>query len=490
VKLSLKLLFISLAVALFFLFLFCVNGNVGFQSKNLNYWVNSPPYSADPMDYDFSIHHSIYRSVLGSLVTNYNKSEIKGVIAESWDNDQNNKVWKFKIRKNLYFSNGDEITPAIVYKSLKRAFYLQTKNGSKDFYSDLEGISKLKNMNDLYDGLSYNDDEVIFKFTSPKPQFLEQISFGLYSIVHPDNYSEKDGQWNSSLDAISSYTYRIKKIEDNSIKLELNPTFGYSIGPKKKFETIVISWSKAFDADIYRGTSLDKNPSNDYEFTGGVKSGIAFIRCHSWKDPQSVCSDLDVRRKLRNKLLLYLKEKGYDVSTSFLPKGVKGLENKEFDLESNLDNSNVSLSFRNFTNKNFEFWQDLNLFFKDKFNTVFKNDLHLKDVFNDLNTDVKKFSVDLASIVTGVLIDQPEEDIKFMIQSNSGIRIPDETGNFKKLVSKETIDVNKINNEIWDQAIIWPVTHFSNGLYYKSFIDISQLNLVQTPIDFTWVGKK
>ena len=58
-------------------------------------------------------------------------------------------------------------------------------------------------------------------------------------------------------------------------------------------------------------------------------------------------------------------------------------------------------------------------------------------------------------------------------------------------LDKENPNIQKINQELWDQAIIWPVTHTADGIHFDSRkVDISLLNVDLPPIDLMWIGSK
>lgn len=472
--------------------LYCLGCNLFNHDRTLNFWIDSPPYSADPIEYDFFNHHIVYRSVLSSLTTKYGGNEVKGVLVKSWLNEDNHKKWTFTLRNDVYFSNGERITAKIIYQSLKRIAYLLKQKESQDgFTTDLEGIEQLTSMASEFEGLKYTEDTLTFIFSSPQPKLLDELSFGLYSIVHPDNYSLKTGKWNSPFDVIASGAYEILEMDGNSITLGLNQKFPQSLGHENKFEKVNIRWGGDKEgADIFAGTSMDIINNKEFHFSGGVESGIAFMRCHSWNDKESPLYDIEYRRSLRNSLILKLKKTGFPFTTSFFPRGLEGLQSYKFPLLETKHKSREKLSFRNFTNRNFKFWDNVNSFFTSLPSIEFRNDLHLKEVFADLARNDGKYSVDIASIVTSILIEEPEDDVVFMIKSKAGIQLPDINGKLTQYAEERPIDPNKINQEIWNQAVIWPIAHFSRGLYYKPFIDLELLSISQPPIDFNWIGRK
>ena len=104
---------------------------------------------------------------------------------------------------------------------------------------------------------------------------------------------------------------------------------------------------------------------------------------------------------------------------------------------------------------------------------------------------LKYYNYDLTGGSTGILINNPYNDIEFMFNSKEGIRLPDADGSIKYELEKQNkMDLSKINELIWEQGIIWPLSHFSNGIWTKDTIDVSNLNTAIPPIEFNWIGLK
>jgi hypothetical protein len=107
----------------------------------------------------------------------------------------------------------------------------------------------------------------------------------------------------------------------------------------------------------------------------------------------------------------------------------------------------------------------------------------------DQSTEDSPF--DLIPFGTGVLVEDPEEDIRFMVISKEGIRLPDPTGNLRKIVSKKGFNPQDVNAQLWDDAIIWPICHLSLGIWTNpNKIDLSMINISLPPTDLAWIGFK
>ena len=78
-----------------------------------------------------------------------------------------------------------------------------------------------------------------------------------------------------------------------------------------------------------------------------------------------------------------------------------------------------------------------------------------------------------------------------MFLSKEGIRLPDADGKILGELKKADFDPQVINQLLWDQAIIWPLAHFSVGIWAKSgLFNFSDVNLSLPPADFQYLQWK
>jgi hypothetical protein len=76
-----------------------------------------------------------------------------------------------------------------------------------------------------------------------------------------------------------------------------------------------------------------------------------------------------------------------------------------------------------------------------------------------------------------------------MVLSKEGIQLPDTDGRLTKAAARDVLDPQEINQILWDQAVIWPVDHFSVGLWARpERVDMSMMNLVLPPTAFQFMG--
>jgi hypothetical protein len=109
---------------------------------------------------------------------------------------------------------------------------------------------------------------------------------------------------------------------------------------------------------------------------------------------------------------------------------------------------------------------------------------------HEYNQELTSYLAEVYMLATGILIEEPMQDVRFMFFSKEGIRLPDEDGSIRDELEKQIPDLQIINKLLWDQAIIWPVTHYAAGLWAKPGIDFSLINLIIPPTDFQWLGSQ
>ncbi|SHH24321.1 ABC transporter substrate-binding protein [Clostridium magnum] len=100
--------------------------NVSKKGGEVTIGVTSFADTLEPTEQSFS--WVITRYGVGENLVRFNeKGEVEPCLAESWQSSEGGKTWTFKIRKGVKFSNGDDMTPEMVKKSLERTFKLSKR---------------------------------------------------------------------------------------------------------------------------------------------------------------------------------------------------------------------------------------------------------------------------------------------------------------------------------------------------------------------------
>ncbi len=463
-------------------------------NHDLLFYHSTPAFTADPLEFDLVSNHIIYKSVFSTLTNNYSSNGIKGVIAKGWTSSNSNKTWEFEIQDNLFFNNKDSIDAESVATSFKRLIYklnsLKSKDGILEY---LVGFNDSKSPTDKVKGISVHGNILRMEFIKPMPNLANDLSFGLYSVVNKNDFDQNSGDWISGLHGISSNQYEIIKANESEMVLKLRKDFGFEYGHNKKFDKIRISFNKndINNSDMMLGTSFLKLPSEKFKYSGGLNYGILFFRSISWTAKNSSLNSLENRIAIREALYEELEKLGVKITRSFFPLGLQGVE--EASKSKFLKNKKIGqVKYRNYGNLLYKNRDNLKLAFhklNDENLRVEEVEVSSNVINKELAPNLNSYSFDILTMSTGVQLEKPHEDIRFMVRSDRGIRLPDLDGSLGEIVSKD-FQVEDVNKKIWEQALVWPITHFSKGYIHKKHVDISNITLLYPPVDFNWIGEK
>lgn len=458
------------------------------------------PYSLDPMEYDYAIHHIVQRPILATLVSQYKTGDLKGVLASDWTVSEDKRRWTFRLRENLTFEDGTPIDGPAIKSSLTRTAYLMRQKGSKSGILDhLKDFSSLKSPKENFAGITATQASVTLCFEQEPSKVLERLSFGLYAIAHSEDFDSDSGAWKDPKRAISSGPYSASSWDNDELALSARSSFPLEsiYGNDRPFTNIVFSWKKtcAFKPDIVFGEITDP-PDKTYQFRSGLLNNIIFVRLLGHASPNSPIHRRDFRRKLRQAFYESLKEQDTAFTTSFLPlsiPGTKALEVESLKSCASMKSASSRFSVCTFNSTNGFREKILRALVQAASNSLLsahKVDLPSHQIASLLDPSATRTACDAIMLRTGVSIDDPWDDLRFMVKSHEGIRLPDPTGRLQALVDNACFDPQALNQFLWDDAIVWPVAHTASGLWVLPHrVDTSILNLDLPPTDLSLIRR-
>lgn len=463
---------------------------------------SSNPYSVDPLEYDFFDHHFAFTSVLSPIVSFYEKGKMNSFYFEKFEVNSDYTEWIFKIKKNIKFENGDIINPSVIGRSFIRiAFKMKENNSNSGLFENIYEYEKISSPSSQPKGITWDENVLKLKFKKTEKELLEKISFNIYAIAHPSDYDPITGAWKNPKKAISSGSYKIVDWTENNIKLELNKNF---IINEKNFDQISISFNKNQadnkDIDFYINSSTNLSFENNLTYISGPRNFIRYLRFFDKNEWLSIKSN---RELLRNHLLdemSKINNHNLNLISSFFPLSIRNVKKFEFNkVELKPLPSNLKIKYSKYpTPKKSE--SNLgklsameviegalkNLANKYKFELIPFNDTDKLKPFGEED----KVLVDIAFRATGVLIENPFNDIRFMFNSTNGIMLPDPTSKIKNIVSNSIFDVQAVNEVLWDDSFIIPLDHYAYGYWVRNQkVNFSNLNLLLPPIDYHYIER-
>jgi len=469
------------------------------SNKQISFWISDAPFSADPLDYDAFIHHIAFSSVHSGLVTNYKIGQYTGLIAKGWEVSPDQKTWSFTLRENLSFSNGDPITTKDVADSWQRMARLMRQRGSRaGLFEKLTGFSSFEKTDKL-SGLEFDKTHITLRFSEPMPNLLDVLSFGLYAVVHSSCYDKVSGKWLNPHHTVASGPYSVKAWNETSFVLKLRGDFPAELLHPKPLEEVKMEWAadQRQTADILSGNSRENLSVKGYVYHGETESRIAYIRCQSWTHPASPLHDKAERKRLRGAFYANLESLGFKPTLSFFPLAISAV--KELSLDGLAKHAHPAAPWKSLTYRPYASEvtplselaaQALQQAATAEGFQAEAKDTPKKIVGAEFAPNLPVYHNDLVSIVTGILIDNPDADIRFMFKSQEGIRLPDPTGRAAGFIASPKIEVQKVNEVLWEDAIIWPVAHLSIGLWARKKLDFSLINTLVPPTAVHLIGWK
>ncbi|GAA5098322.1 ABC transporter substrate-binding protein [Wohlfahrtiimonas larvae] len=188
------------------------------------------PQSLDPHKMQGVPESNIARDQFeGLTIANLNGETIPGV-AESWEND-NGKVWRFTLRKDAKWSNGDPVTAHDFVYSWQR---IVDPNTASPYASYLE-YAHIENVNDIVAGKqspetlgikALDDHTLEVTLTESIPYLDKLVGHIVLAPVHRATVEKYGNQWTNPKNFVGNGAYRLKDwVVNERIVLERNPYY-------------------------------------------------------------------------------------------------------------------------------------------------------------------------------------------------------------------------------------------------------------------------
>jgi hypothetical protein len=483
------------------------------KKSTIKVLIPSNPYSTDPAEFDAYVHHICFGSAFLTLTSNSRKFGLEGRLTQQWESSQNYTTWKFSLRPNLYDSNGVIIDGQYILSSLKRFFFMQRKKGSKSFVSSIKGIENLQSIKENIEGLSLcfeNNLEVLtFSLNNPVIDLDHQLAFGIYGIASPENYHSQNGDWTTEKKLVSTGPYRVHHFSSDRVELHKRDHFTlYDIDDSPSIVIVKKDAVENYEEyDFFRIPDYESNIINLHNYNYYVHNdySIRFMRINSYFKNDSLFKHPHFRHAFIN----FLKEH-YLIKLG-IPEGFFPSLHSQRSLTTTANIENdlaplISSHLKNYPMQKIRIMKTtppksshdsalmdgiIDFFGHNKIPHEFvENDI--KILISSLDQDWQKDNVDIATISTSILNNNPYSDIDFMFNSSEGIRLPDPRKQYPTIKergksNKSILEMNQFLNE---DAIVLPLIHFQRRFFYKTHLDLSDINAASSFSDFSTIKIK
>lgn len=240
-------------------------------------------YNIDPNNINNLADKNIVAQLYDGLTyINPSHNKVSPLISTSYSHSNDYKTWIFELRDDIKFSDGSIITPEIVISSINK--------------------SKLKEYTPLFT-IKNENNKISFNFETPCFQLDEILANPEFAIIDPNS------DFTSPTSLKTTGAYKVKSIDDTSIRLERNNN--YWDNENTKIDNITFEIQK--DAELaYQMTTQDlynifgtnyyeipkyklnaiKSMSNTLSFNGNNISFIYMNPNNNFKD------DINLRKAL------------------------------------------------------------------------------------------------------------------------------------------------------------------------------------------------
>lgn len=431
-------------------------------------------FSFSVFNSDYSRNQLLMEQLVSTLVKYEGTGRYETYLAESWSTDAEMKIWQFKIKKEIFTEEGEEITAPKYKKCLERLSLEYSKNSESHVLKDLVGWDKFKKDKLNLEGIDYLDNyTLIFKFKRPPSGLLEFLSMPYFGYYSENNFVGV--KWKDNNKIISSSKYQVISSENKKVILKLRKDFKLNEGGEAEEIHVYTGDKKIIDKEqlyIFENKTQEKEMVGAYlvESTPTVLNSIVL----------SPYKDQFVDEKFRRNVLAYLQRQLSLKEQSFY----YGFDSTSLNYESS--------ELPSFYKKNLKiFVQSLNDIKEyEKINTLWRQLEKEFDLKVEIDTpetlgpdwpkialDNKKYDLRIARVDIG---GAPENwVIDMMFCSRLGISFPDPKGTICKIVDhykdKGVKDLEIYSKEVFSAVAetytLLPIKHTGFSWFFSNNID-------------------
>ena len=199
--------------------------------KSVSFNMEAEPTSLDPQLLTDMSGIFITSMTYESLVRLNDKNEIVPAGAESWTKSDDGKVWTFKIRQGMKWSNGDPLTAKDYFNGIKRGLEPKTVAEYAILGYYIENAQNYNNgtLKDFGQvGIKVKDDYTLeFTLSQPAPFFLKMLIMPIFFPVNEKALADNgEGYATEANKSIYSGPFIMEKwVHDNKVVMKKNPNY-------------------------------------------------------------------------------------------------------------------------------------------------------------------------------------------------------------------------------------------------------------------------
>lgn len=254
------------------------SGEINTDKKNINIGMAAEPESLDPHKSSDSLSFELQRQMFLTLLGVDPEGKPVPSLATSWEN-QEFKVWTFKLRNDIKWSNGDPVTAKDFEFSLRRLVNPETGSPYATFLAD----AKVVNAQAVVDGKAkpeelgvkaIDDTTLEITLTEPVPYFADLMSFAVTAAVNPKAIETHGDKWLSPENIVVNGAYTLKEAVVNG-HIILTRNTNYYDNANTKLDSVTYLHSKGTDAvNRFKAGDLDINVGIPFDIFEATKKEL------------------------------------------------------------------------------------------------------------------------------------------------------------------------------------------------------------------------
>jgi len=268
-------------------------GVQGGELIDLGTFVGDPPEHIDPalnVTLDaYQVVGSLYDGLTEIDATDPDNPEVKPLVAESFESNEDATEWIFTIKEGQTFSNGEEILPSSFVRAWERASDPDFAGDYSYLMSFIEGgQEKLDGEADTISGVTADDDEMTLtvQMSAPYANFPVVAGFQLFFPMPSDVEDLEDqAEWENGL-MIGNGPFMLESPRtDQEIVLVPNPEWAGDIAGNTEPKLDKITFRVSADPD---------SAYNEFEAGDGDTANIPPGRAQEAVDNYATTIDVDI----------------------------------------------------------------------------------------------------------------------------------------------------------------------------------------------------
>lgn len=225
------------------------------------------PESLDPQKMSDMSSINIARQQFLGLVDINDQGETIPSVASEWSN-VDNKVWTFKLRNDIKWSNGDPVTAHDFVYSLRRLTDPATASPYGSYLVDAKVVNAdaITNGKSALDSLgvkALDDYTLEISLTDPVPYFADLLALPVVFAVHQKTVETHGDKWTDPANIVVNGAYKLTDWGVNShIVLERNTSF---------YDNATTSIDKVTFLPLDGSAELNRYQAGEVDLTAGVE---------------------------------------------------------------------------------------------------------------------------------------------------------------------------------------------------------------------------